>query len=154
MELEIERKFLVRGEAWRREGQGIPCRQGYLCSSRERTVRVRVAGDKAFLTIKGLTVGTARPEYEYEIPRSDGLALLESLTEKPIIEKTRYTIRHGGCIWEIDEFHGANQGLVVAEIELEHEDQRFDMPDWIGVEVTGDPRYCNSHLVRHPFSAW
>ena len=151
---EIERKFLVIGEAWRELAQGTLYRQGYLNSAKERTVRVRTVGDRAFLTIKGLTVGASRVEYEYEIPFEDGNFLLDNLAEKPIIEKKRYRIPQGKFVWEIDEFFGENQGLVVAEIELESEDEAFDRPEWAGQEVTGDPRYFNSNLIRHPYTRW
>ena len=151
---EIERKFLVIGEAWRGLAQGTLYRQGYLNSAKERTVRVRTVGDKAFRTIKGLTVGASRVEYEYEIPFEDGNFLLDNLAEKPIIEKKRYRIPQGKFVWEIDEFFGENQGLIVAEIELESEDEAFDRPEWAGQEVTGDPRYFNSNLIRHPYTRW
>ena len=151
---EIERKFLVIGEAWRGLAQGTLYRQGYLNSAKERTVRVRTVGVKAFLTIKGLTVGASRVEYEYEIPFEDGNFLLDNLAEKPIIEKKRYRIPQGKFVWEIDEFFGENQGLIVAEIELESEDEAFDRPEWAGQEVTGDPRYFNSNLIRHPYTRW
>lgn len=151
---EIERKFLVIGEAWRGLAQGTLYRQGYLNSAKERTVRVRTVGDRAFLTIKGLTVGASRVEYEYEIPFEDGNFLLDNLAEKPIIEKKRYRIPQGKFVWEIDEFFGENQGLIVAEIEMESEDEAFDRPEWAGQEVTGDPRYFNSNLIRHPYTRW
>ena len=151
---EIERKFLVTGDAWRQLTQGTMYRQGYLNSAKERTVRVRTVGDKAFLTIKGITVGATRAEYEYEIPFADCNALLDNLAEKPLIEKKRYKIPQGSLTGEIDEFFGENQGLIVAEIELVSEDQAFDKPEWIGEEVTGDPRYFNSNLIKHPFTKW
>jgi CYTH domain-containing protein len=151
---EIERKFLVQGDAWRALAEGAMYRQGYLNSARERTVRVRTVGDRAFLTIKGIAVGATRAEYEYEIPCNDGNALLDSLAEKPVIEKKRYTIPFAGLMWEVDEFFGENKGLIVAEVELRSEDQQISKPDWVGAEVTGDPRYFNSNLVRRPFAAW
>lgn len=151
---EIERKFLIKGEAWRALAQGTMYRQGYLNSAKERTVRVRTVGEKAFLTIKGITVGATRAEYEYEIPFGDCNALLDNLAEKPLIEKKRYKIKRGDFTWEIDEFFGENLGLIVAEIELLSEDQAFDKPDWVGEEVTGDPRYFNSNLIKHPFTKW
>lgn len=154
MAKEIERKFLIKGEAWRALAEGTMYRQGYLNSAKERTVRVRTVGDKAFLTIKGITVGATRAEYEYEIPFADCNALLDDLAEKPLIEKKRYKIKQGEFTWEIDEFFGDNQGLIVAEIELTSEDQQFGKPDWIGEEVTGDPRYFNSNLIKHPFTRW
>lgn len=154
MAKEIERKFLIKGEAWRALAEGTMYRQGYLNSAKERTVRVRTVGDKAFLTIKGITVGATRAEYEYEIPFADCNALLDDLAEKPLIEKKRYKIKQGEFTWEVDEFFGDNQGLIVAEIELTSEDQQFGKPDWIGEEVTGDPRYFNSNLIKHPFTRW
>lgn len=153
MAWEIERKFLVKGDAWREMARGVLYRQGYLSSSRERVVRVRTAEGKAYLTVKGPTRGATRLEYEYEIPLSDGNALL-ALAEKPLIEKKRYAIPLDGLVWEIDEFLGDNQGLIVAEVELESEDQPFDKPLWIGEEVTYDPRYSNVGLCRLPFTKW
>jgi adenylate cyclase len=154
MAQEIERKFLLKNDDWRALAQGVPYRQGYLNSAKERTVRVRTVGDTAFLTIKGVTVGATRAEYEYPIPRDDCNALLDALAEKPLIEKKRYKIQHGGLTWEIDEFFGDNQGLIVAEVELQSEDHAFDKPAWIGEEVTYDPRYFNSNLVKHPYTRW
>lgn len=154
MAKEIERKFLVRGEQWRELAQGTLYRQGYLSSVKERTVRIRTINDKAYLTIKGITVSATRTEYEYEIPHADCSAMLDELAERPIIEKKRYKIPVGDVVWEIDEFFGVNAGLIVAEVELKSEDQRFDKPDWIGEEVSGDPRYFNSNLVAHPFTRW
>jgi adenylate cyclase len=154
MAKEIERKFLLKGDAWRSLATGTMYRQGYLNSVKERTVRIRTVGDKAFLTIKGLTVGATRSEYEYEIPFDECNAMLDTLAEKPLIEKKRYKIRAGEFTWEIDEFFGDNAGLIVAEIELQSEDQKFAKPDWIGAEVTGDPRYFNSNLIKLPFTRW
>jgi adenylate cyclase len=151
---EIERKFLVKGDAWRAIAKGTIYRQGYLNSAKERTVRIRVADAKAFITIKGPTVGATRSEYEYEIPFDEGNAMLETLAEKPLIEKTRYRIPVGNLTWEIDEFLGENAGLIVAEVELKSEDQTFDKPLWVGDEVTNDPRYFNANLVKNPFTRW
>ena len=151
---EIERKFLLKSDAWRALATGTTYRQGYLNSAKERTVRIRTVGDKAFLTIKGLSVGVTRSEYEYPIPFDDCNAMLDSLAEKPLIEKKRYKIALGGLTWEIDEFFGENQGLIVAEVELASEDQAFEKPAWIGDEVSGDPRYFNSNLIKHPYSRW
>lgn len=150
---EIERKYMVKGQAWKELGEGVLYRQGYLNSQKERVVRARTMGPKAALTIKGITVGATRLEFEYDIPMDDCNQLLD-LCEQPIIEKTRYKIAHGGLIWEVDEFHGVNDGLVVAECELESEDQAIDKPAWIGDEVTGDPRYFNSNLIAKPFTTW
>ena len=151
---EIERKFLVKNDAWRNLAEGVLYRQGYLSSVKERIVRVRLAGDKGFLTIKGLTVRTARAEYEYEIPAADARAMLDDLAEKPLIEKLRYKISYAGLIWEIDEFLGDNAGLIVAEVELGSETQTISKPDWLGAEVTDDARYFNSNLIRQPFKQW
>lgn len=154
MPQEIERKFLVCGDRWRQLGEGIPYRQGYLQRTPEKTVRVRIAGDKAFLTIKGKTEGIARLEFEYPIPLTDAQELLEKLGDRPQIEKIRYRIPLGEFIWEVDEFLGENQGLILAEIELEYEAQPFPKPDWISTEVTGDRRYYNANLVNYPYNQW
>lgn len=154
MSKEIERKFLVKGNAWRTLAQGVLYRQGYLNSAKERTVRVRTAGEKGFLTVKGITNGVTRSEFEYEIPFADANKMLSGLAEKPLIEKRRFKIPAGSLVWEIDEFLGENAGLIVAEIELPNEDAPFERPDWLGREVSNDPRYFNSNLVRHPFSQW
>lgn len=150
---EIERKFLLQGDGWKTV-KGTHYRQGYLNSAKERTVRVRTIDDKGFLTIKGITVGATRLEYEYPIPASEATEMLDALCEKPIIDKSRYKVEHAGLTWEIDEFYGENEGLVVAEVELESEDQQFERPEWVGEEVTGDPRYFNSNLIKHPFTKW
>jgi adenylate cyclase len=149
---EIERKFLVRGTDWR-QGAPVRLRQGYLNRDKERTVRVRIAGSRAYLTIKGLTRGVSRPEFEYEIPLQDGEALLTLCDGLPL-EKDRYTLQHAGATWEIDEFHGANAGLVIAEIELKDERQEFERPGWLSTEVTDDPRYFNSSLIAAPYGTW
>jgi adenylate cyclase len=151
---EIERKFLVKGDAWRALADGTSYRQGYLNSAKERTVRIRTINDRAFLTVKGLTVGATRTEYEYEIPLADCSAMLDVLAEKPIIEKKRYKIPFEGLTWEIDEFFGDNAGLIVAEVELQSEGQAFRKPEWVGEEVTSDARYFNSNLIRHPYTRW
>lgn len=151
---EIERKFLVKGDAWRELAEGTRYRQGYLNSVKERVVRVRTINDKGFLTIKGITVGATRAEFEYEIPLEDTDFMLDELCEQSLIEKNRYKIELGGFVWEVDEFFGKNDGLIVAEIELESEDQEFEKPDWIGEEVTSDPRYFNSNLTKLPFTEW
>ncbi len=154
MATEIERKFLITGDAWRGRGTSSVFRQGYLSTVKERTVRVRTIDDKGFLTVKGITVGATRSEYEYTIPVTDADEMLNDLCEKPIIEKYRYKIPLGGVTWEVDEFLGVNDGLIVAEVELQSEDQYFPKPDWIGEEVTDDPRYFNSNLVQHPYQQW
>lgn len=154
MAKEIERKFLVSGDAWRKLAKGTHYRQGYLNSAKERTVRVRTLNDRAFIAVKGLTTGVTRLEYEYEIPYADGVSMLEQLAEQPIIEKMRYKIAHEGLIWEVDEFLGVNAGLIVAEVELADEHQAFAKPPWVGEEVSDDPRYFNANLVQHPYSTW
>lgn len=154
MGMEIERKFLLKNDAWRTLAVGTRYRQGYLNSAKERTVRIRTVGGEAFLTIKGVTVGATRAEYEYPIPLDDCNAMLDTLAEQPLIEKQRYRIKRGDVTWEIDEFFGDNQGLIVAEVELQSEDQAFDKPDWVGAEVTGDPRYFNSNLIKQPYTKW
>ncbi len=154
MSTEIERKFLVKGDAWRRLAPGTDYRQGYLHAGKDRTVRIRTVGDQAFLTVKGPTVGLSRLEFEYPIPYEDCLTLLREVAIQPVIEKTRYKIPMGRFVWEVDEFHGVNEGLVVAEIELPSEDTPFEKPDWIGAEVSEDPRYYNAMLATHPFSTW
>ncbi len=154
MAAEIERKFLVTGELWKAPGAGTRYRQGYLSSVKERTVRVRRVGNKGYLTVKGITAGAVRSEFEYEIPVADADALLNGLCEKPLIEKDRYRVRVGGHTWEIDEFRGENQGLVVAEVELQREDEPFEKPGWIAAEVTDDPRYFNANLGKHPYATW
>ena len=154
MGVEIEKKFLLAGNDWKELAEGASYRQGYLSSVKERTVRVRTIGDKGFLTIKGISVGATRLEYEYEIPFDEANELLDELCEKPLIEKNRYKVNIGEHTWEIDEFFGENEGLVVAEIELESEGQSFEKPKWVGEEVTGDPRYFNSNLISNPFKQW
>jgi adenylate cyclase len=154
MAKEIERKFLVSGEEWKRGIPGVAYRQGYLSTVKERTVRVRTVGDKGFLTIKGVTVGVSRSEFEYAIPAEDANLLLNDLCEKPLIEKNRYKVQFAGLTWEIDEFFGENKGLVVAEVELTDEHQAFERPAWVGVEVSGDPRYFNSNLIKNPYTRW
>jgi adenylate cyclase len=151
---EIEKKFLVRDDHWRGLAPGVLYRQGYLNKEKGRTVRVRTVGDQGFLTIKGPSIGGARPEYEYPIPLDDAVEILEHLCLKPLIEKTRTKIPYQGFIWEIDEFKGKNQGLILAEIELTVVEETFAIPPWIGTEVTGDSRYYNANLVHHPYSAW
>jgi CYTH domain-containing protein len=152
MGIEIERKFLVIRDAWRTP-TGVAIGQGYLNRDKQRTVRVRLAGSQAFLTIKGPSHGATRQEFEYPIPVEDALQLLE-LCDGTVIRKTRHLVIHDGNHWEVDEFHAENQGLVVAEIELTTEDQTFAKPDWLGREVTDDTRYFNSNLISHPFCQW
>lgn len=154
MKIEIERKFLLANDLWRDGAAGTLYRQGYLCTDPGRTVRVRVGGDTAILAVKGGGDGLARAEFEYRIPLAEGLQLLDSLCLRPLVEKYRYRVPFGGLTWEIDEFLGANAGLLLAEVELERVDQPVPLPPWVGREVTGDPRYYNARLVRHPFGTW
>ncbi len=151
---EIERKFLIKNDGWRSLASGTMYRQGYLSTVKERTVRVRTVGGKGFLTIKGVTTGVTRAEFEYEIPVTEANAMLDGLCERPLIEKSRYRIEHGGLVWEVDEFFGENRGLVIAEVELADEGQRIDLPSWVGEEVSDDPRFFNSNLTRNPFTRW
>ncbi len=152
MAKEIERKFLTTGEQWRTATPIYYC-QGYLNRDKQRTVRVRIAGDKAMLTVKGLTTGASRDEFEYDIPIDDAKSML-AMCEQPLIEKNRRIVHHEGLDWEVDEFLGLNEGLIVAEVELESENQVFQTPKWVGDEVTNDPRYFNSSLSSKPFTKW
>ncbi len=154
MATEIERKFLTSSDAWKREAIGMQVRQGYLPTDPSCAVRVRVIGPDAFLTLKGPTSGATRLEYEYRIPQADAEEILAKLCGSTLIEKTRYRIRHSDHVWEVDEFHGGNEGLVVAEIELSELSEPFAKPSWAGEEVTSDPRYLNVNLANHPYSTW
>lgn len=153
--VEIERKFLVAGDSWRSEvvSQSDLC-QGYLNEAQRISVRVRISGDDARLNIKSATRGISRMEFEYAIPLSDAKQMLEELALQPFIDKTRYLVEHEGMTWEVDEFRGANAGLVVAELELQHEDQQFARPDWLGKEVSDDIRYYNASLIENPYCNW
>ncbi|HOV25315.1 MAG TPA: CYTH domain-containing protein [Pseudobacteroides sp.] len=151
---EIERKFLLKGTDYKNDSEGVLYKQGYICSGNGKVVRVRIAGSKGYITIKGPHIGIKRAEYEYEIPLNDAEEMLETLCTKPIIEKHRYKVSYEGFVWEIDEFHGENEGLVVAEIELDSENQQFSIPKWIGKEVTGESKYYNSSLTKNPYSKW
>ena len=151
---EIERKFLVKGDGWRGQGRSELYRQGYIARTQDRTVRVRVAGNKGRLTIKYRGDGIARSEFEYDIPLDEAQALLDGLDPGEIIEKVRHTFTCDGSVWEVDEFLGANAGLVVAEIELASEDQPFTKPEWLGEEVSKVSRYLNVELSRLPYTAW
>jgi len=154
MAREIERKFLVENNSWKIGRQGLSCRQGYLVTEEEITVRVRILGEEAFLTVKGKTEGMARDEFEYRIPLKDAEAMLRGMSRCWIVEKIRYHIEVEGFIWDVDEFLGENSGLVLAEVELEDESQVPIFPDWLGQEVTGDVRYYNAFLAGKPFSRW
>lgn len=151
--MEIERKFLVKGKPWKAADSSIKLRQGYLSRRGKATVRIRVGPQKAWLTIKGPAKGISREEYEYTVPRADGEAMLP-LCRDSIIEKTRHHLHLGDHVWEIDVFEGANKGLVIAEVELGHEEEAFVRPKWLGEEVSFDPRYRNSALSKFPYSTW
>ena len=153
MPLEIERKFLVDTRKWNPTIEGTRLIQAYLSIDPNPTVRVRIAGEKAFLTIKGRTKTISRPEFEYEIPVNEAQELMILAISNPV-EKIRYEIMHEGFLWEVDIFSGKNEGLVIAELELESEDQSFPRPDWLLDEVSGDRRYYNSYLSEHPFQEW
>lgn len=155
MPIEIERKFLVRNDSWRdAAGEGVHFRQGYIIGAQRASVRVRIEGENANLNIKGATLGVRRQEYEYPIPLDEANELLDTLCEQPLIEKIRFTVRHGDHLWEIDLFEGDNSGLVVAEIELADEHEPFERPEWLGEEVSDDPRYYNVMLAKHPYREW
>ena len=154
MAKEIERKFLVKSMVFKSLGIKHYIHQGFLNTDKERVVRIRIIDEESFLTIKGISEGAARMEFEYGIPVQDARFMLEKLCLKPTIEKYRYKVSMEGFTWEVDEFLGDNDGLVIAEIELTSEDQRFPRPDWIGEEVTGDKKYYNANLVKHPYNTW
>ena len=155
MAQEIERKFLPKNDQWRTLGTGDRYCQGYIMTQQPgKTVRVRIAGDRGFLTIKSKSEGFSRSEFEYEIPLADAQILLETLCDSPLVDKIRYKIPVDSLIWEVDEFLGDNAGLIVAEVELTAETDAIAIPDWIGAEVTGDPRYYNSNLAQNPYKNW
>ena len=154
MGIEIERKYLVKDDTYKNLSKPVLYRQGYMSSDPKRIIRARVYSNRGFITVKSPRVGFTRSEFEYEIPCEDAIFMLDHLCDKPLIEKYRYKVDVGGSIWEIDEFIGVNLGLTTAEIELSNEEQNFAIPEWIGEEVTGDPRYHNSNLVRWPYSMW
>lgn len=154
MAKEIERRFLVEPRKWSDLGDGLAIRQGYLSVSKICSVRVRTYGDRAFVTMKGATKGITRDEYEYEIPMTDAIEILDNLCENPPIEKTRYRVVFKGHTWEVDEYAGANQGLTVAEVELKEPREQVELPDWVDREISGDPRYYNSNLSIKPFTTW
>jgi adenylate cyclase len=153
MGVEIERKFLVKKAEWHPIGSGEAFRQGYLSREGGPTVRVRSAKGRGYLTIKGAPQGLSRPEFEYEIPENDAGELL-SLCHGAIVDKQRHLVVHQGHTWEVDVFHGDNDGLIVAEIELSHPDEPFERPPWAGLEVSLDPRYTNASLSLRPYRAW
>ena len=153
MVIEIERKFLVKGDGWRDLAGPVSYVQGYLLADEQRTVRIRIAGDLGYLTIKGESGGMSRNEFEYNIPVGDARKLLK-MSIASIVEKKRSRIEWKGKVWEVDEFEGKNKGLILAEIELKSEDEIFTVPPWIGDEVTGDIRYYNAYLSRYPYTEW
>jgi adenylate cyclase len=154
MAKEIERKFLVDMNQWKPQGKGAPIKQGFIRTAGHTVVRIRISGDKAYLTIKGKNTGSERSEFEYSIPVPDAEQMLRELCEPPFIEKTRYLTSHSGNTWEVDVFHGDNTGLNIAEIELDSVEQKIDLPPWVSKEVTDDPRYYNVNLVKQPFTLW
>ncbi|AFY64838.1 CYTH domain-containing protein [Geitlerinema sp. PCC 7407] len=154
MPKEIERKFLVKNDAWRAIAVGVPYCQGYLSCDVGATVRVRRVGDRGYLTVKGPTQGVIRLEYEYPIPVAEAEEMLQRLCLRPLIEKVRHKVVLDGVVWEIDEFGGENAGLIVAEVELVTEDHPLTLPEWIGEEVSHDPRYFNANLVSMPYCRW
>jgi len=156
MPLEIERKFLVKPGFQESLANGTMVRQGYLETTGSSTVRVRIKGEKGFLTIKGPSDerGLVRSEFEYEIPSADAHSIIDTLCGSRVLEKVRYLLPVGRHVWEVDVFHGLNAGLVVAEVELKSADESFQLPEWADAEVTGDPRYYNSRLVENPWTLW
>ncbi|MBE9240617.1 CYTH domain-containing protein [Synechocystis salina] len=154
MAVEIERKFLVEDDRWRSLAQGYLYRQGYIATQDLTTVRIRTIGDQAYLTIKGKNTGMTRLEFEYEIPAVDANQILTELCSPPLIEKYRYCLDYQGKTWEVDEFLGDNQGLILAEVELTDADEQISLPPWIGEEVTNDARYYNVNLAKHPYKNW
>ncbi len=154
MALEIERKYLIDLEKIGTLENGVRIKQGYLSTNKDAVVRVRVKNDKAYLTIKGSNSGIARLEFEYEIPLNEANEMLEKLCQKPVIDKTRYLIKHDIHTWEVDIFYGDNEGLVVAEVELSSEDEHINLPIWVKEEVSHDDRYFNSNLMKLPFKDW
>lgn len=155
MALEVEYKFLVADASWREDADdGVRMSQGYLANRDRLSIRVRVAGDKAWLNVKHAESLTVRHEYEYPIPLADAEALLATACTGPQVEKTRYIVKHAQHVWEVDVFHADNEGLVMAEIELESPDERFQHPRWLGQDVSNDPRYLNQNLAKHPYGAW
>ena len=155
MAIEIERKFLVRDASWRQGSQrSVRIEQGYFCRTPLLRARIRIFGDKGYITLKSEPGTLTRYEFEYEIPKAEAIEIITRFSIEPIIAKTRHEVPYEGAVWHVDVFEGANTGLVVAEVELEHEEQKIAMPPWAGVEVTYDRRYGNSHLARYPFVTW
>ena len=154
MAIEIERKFLIKEKPFSIAKRSLKINQGYIINEKSKVIRVREKGDDYFLTIKGNNIGISRLEYDFPISKEDAKELIFHFCKTTLIEKTRHYIEHKGHTWEVDEFHGKNNGLIVAEIELESEDEKFEIPDWVGEEVTQDDRYYNMNLSIHPFTSW
>lgn len=155
MATEIERKYLILNDGWRDQAdEGIQITQGYMGGNDKSSIRIRINGDSANLNIKSKTLGMLRSEYEYAIPLEDAREMLTTLCDRPYIDKTRFHVSHEGHLWEIDVFAGENEGLIVAELELDSADEAYNLPDWIGKEVTEEPRYYNICLVTHPYKNW
>ena len=155
MGTEIERKFLIKNDTWRNSATaGVKYIQGYFTTNERCSIRVRIEGDEAAINIKSATIDITRSEYNYPLPVKDAREMLDNLCEKPLIEKTRYHLEYDGHVWDIDEFSGENQGLVIAEIELEKTDEKFTRPGWLGKEVSDDPRYYNVCLINNPYKNW
>ena len=154
MAIEIERKFLIKEKPFSIAKRSLKINQGYIINEKSKVIRVREKGDNYFLTIKGNNIGISRLEYDFPISKEDAKELIFHFCKTTLIEKTRHYIEHKGHTWEVDEFHGKNNGLIVAEIELESEDEKFEIPDWVGEEVTQDDRYYNMNLAIHPFTSW
>lgn len=154
MAKEIERKFLIDLDKIGSLDNGVSIKQGYIKTNSNAVVRARVAGEKAYLTLKGENVGITRSEFEYAIPVDDAEQIIKSLCNGPVVEKTRYLVVIGEHTWEVDVFHGDNEGLVVAEIELSSEGEAFERPPWVTAEVSGDVKYYNSSLLDNPFKNW
>ncbi|RFS15183.1 CYTH domain-containing protein [Emticicia sp. C21] len=155
MALEIERKYLIHQDKWDnfQKPEGQLFRQGYILKDPDKTIRVRVTNTTAYLTIKGASLGATRTEFEYEIPKQEGIELLDNFAVSEL-SKIRYKVLYSNKLWEVDVFLGNNEGLIVAEIELESEEESFELPEWINVEVTGDNKYYNSNLSANPFKNW
>ncbi len=151
---EIEYKFLVTSDAYKKLGSYTYYKQGYLSLDKERTVRVRVVGSTGYITVKGRTTRASRTEFEYVVPVEDAVSMLDELCIKPLIEKKRYRIHINSLVWEVDEFLGENIGLVVAEVEVPYKGYVVEKPEWVGKEVTDDPRFFNSNLINYPYSCW
>lgn len=155
MAIEIERKFLLKNDNWKKQVlSSTVFKQGYLSGSKKASVRVRIEGEQANINIKSMTLSITRQEYEYAIPLNDAQTMLDSLCDKPLVEKVRHIAKYKGHTWEIDEFSGDNQGLIVAEIELKDENEAFEIPEWIGEEVSEQQKYYNVNLIKHPYKNW